>query len=87
MSIIIKGEQQRFCHISGKLGKDLKEYINGEVTHTKIPKQRKPVEEYLKLQGRFKHLFEPQRDEQTIAEIQTRVDAYWDKVERRGDID
>jgi pyruvate/2-oxoacid:ferredoxin oxidoreductase beta subunit len=60
----------------------LKEYIDGEVRHTKAPKQRKPVDEYLKLQGRFKHLFEPHRDEQGIAEIQTRIDAYWDKVGR-----
>ena len=63
----------------------LKEYIDGKVVHTKIPKknksgQRTPVEEYLKLQGRFKHLFHPQRDEQGIAEIQARIDAYWDKV-------
>jgi len=63
----------------------LKEYIDGKVVHTKIPKKdktgkRTPVEEYLKLQGRFKHLFQPQRDEAGIAEIQARVDAYWDKV-------
>ncbi|MGD8783909.1 MAG: thiamine pyrophosphate-dependent enzyme [Thioalkalispiraceae bacterium] len=58
----------------------LKEYVDGKIVHTKIPRQRKPVEEYLKLQGRFKHLFEPDRDEDTIAQIQARVDAYWDKV-------
>lgn len=63
----------------------LKEYIDGEVIHTKIPKKdksgkRTPVEEYLKLQGRFSHLFHPQRDERGIAEIQARIDAYWDKV-------
>ena len=58
----------------------LKEYIDGKVIHTKMPKQRKPVEEYLKLQGRFKHLFHPKRDEQGIAEIQARIDAYWDNV-------
>ena len=58
----------------------LKEYIDGKVVHTKIPRQRKPVEEYLKLQGRFKHLFHPQEDEQGIAEIQARIDAYWDNV-------
>lgn len=58
----------------------LKEYIDGKVVHSKIPRQRKPVEEYLKLQGRFKHLFHPQRDEQGIAEIQACIDAYWDKV-------
>jgi pyruvate ferredoxin oxidoreductase beta subunit len=58
----------------------LKEYMNGKVMHTKIPRQRKPVEEYLKLQGRFKHLFHPQTDKQGIAEIQRRIDAYWNNV-------
>ena len=58
----------------------LKEYIDGKVVHTKIVRQRKPVEDYLKLQGRFKHLFFPHRDEQGIAEIQSRIDAYWDEV-------
>jgi pyruvate ferredoxin oxidoreductase beta subunit len=63
----------------------LKEYIDGKIVHTRIPKKdktgkRTPVEEYLKLQGRFKHLFHPQRDEAGIAEIQARIDAYWDKV-------
>lgn len=63
----------------------LKEYIDGQVIHTKIPKKdkngkRTPVEEYLKLQGRFRHLFQPQRDAQGIAEIQARIDTYWDKV-------
>jgi pyruvate ferredoxin oxidoreductase beta subunit len=55
----------------------LKEYLDGKITHTKIPHPRKPVEEYLKTQGRFKHLFEPQRDEALIKEIQARVDRYW----------
>lgn len=59
----------------------LKEYIDGEVVHTKVPRKRVPVEEYLKLQGRYKHLFEPQRDEKLIAEIQARVDAYWERLE------
>jgi len=58
----------------------LKEYVDGQVIHTKIPRERKPVEEYLKLQGRYKHLFEPQRNDELIAEIQDRVDDYWSKV-------
>jgi pyruvate ferredoxin oxidoreductase beta subunit len=58
----------------------LKEYIDGKVVHTKVPKQRTPIEEYLKLQGRFRHLFEPQRDEALLAELQARVDRYWDEV-------
>ena len=60
----------------------LKEVIDGKLVHTKIPRQRKPVEDYLKLQGRFKHLFHPQPDKPAIAEIQARVDAYWENVKR-----
>lgn len=59
----------------------LKEYVDGKLTHTRIPHPRVPVEEYLKRQGRFKHLFEPERDDFTIADIQARVDAYWAEVE------
>jgi len=58
----------------------LKEYINGQVVHTRIPRERPPVEEYLRLQGRFSHLFKPETDPGLIAEIQARVDSYWDKV-------
>jgi pyruvate ferredoxin oxidoreductase beta subunit len=49
--------------------------------HTKVPRQRPPVEEYLQLQGRFKHLFAPERNEKLLAEIQARVDAYWQGIE------
>jgi len=56
----------------------LKEYVDGEVVHTKPPRKRVPVEEYLQKQGRFAHLFQPQRNETLLAEIQGRVDAYWD---------
>jgi pyruvate ferredoxin oxidoreductase beta subunit len=55
----------------------LKEYVDGQVVHTKVPKERLPVEEYLKIQGRFSHLFEPERNDKIIGEIQARVDAYW----------
>ncbi len=59
----------------------LKEYIDGKVVHTKIPKKRLPVEEYLKRQGRFNHLFEPKRNDTLIQEIQDSVDRYWQEVE------
>lgn len=55
----------------------LKEYADGKVAHTHVPHPRLPVEEYLKTQGRFRHLFEPKRDEAMLAEIQAHVDAYW----------
>ena len=59
----------------------LKEYIDGQVIHTKIPKQRQPVETYLEKQGRFAHLFEPQRNEQLLQELQNSVDNYWAEIE------
>ncbi len=58
----------------------LKETINGKVVHTKIPHERLPVEDYLKMQGRFRHLFEPARNEAMIADIQQRIDAYWQDI-------
>jgi pyruvate ferredoxin oxidoreductase beta subunit len=69
----------------GKLAVDtgiwpLKEYIDGEVIHTKIPHKRRPVEAYLKQQGRFTHLFEPKRNDKLLQEIQDRIDAYWEGV-------
>ncbi|HZT05878.1 MAG TPA: thiamine pyrophosphate-dependent enzyme [Chloroflexota bacterium] len=60
----------------------LKEYVDGKVVHTWTPRPRLPVEEYLKRQGRFRHLFEPSRDDATIAEIQRQIDEYWVSVER-----
>ena len=58
----------------------LKEYVDGKVTHSRIPHPLVPVEEYLKTQGRFRHLFEPQREEETLQRIQARVDDYWHGV-------
>jgi pyruvate ferredoxin oxidoreductase beta subunit len=55
----------------------LKEYVDGRVVHTIVPHPRLPVEEYLGTQGRFRHLFEPVRDEAQIAAIQQAVDDYW----------
>jgi pyruvate ferredoxin oxidoreductase beta subunit len=58
----------------------LKEAVYGAVLHTRLPRAFKLVEEYLKRQGRFRHLFAPQRDEDTIATIQTTVNEYWKTV-------
>jgi len=59
----------------------LKEYVDGAVVHTKTPRKREPVESYLERQGRFAHLFEPRRQDELLAEIQGRIDRYWDAVE------
>jgi pyruvate ferredoxin oxidoreductase beta subunit len=58
----------------------LKEFLGGDVVHTKPPRQRLPVETYLKRQGRFTHLFEPQRNDKVLSEIQAQVDIYWKNV-------
>ena len=59
----------------------LKEYIDGKIIHTKVPKKRLPVEEYLNKQGRFAHLFKPERNDELINDIQQRLDAYWLSVD------
>jgi len=47
----------------------LYEYENGKITVNFMPKERKPIEEYLKKQGRFSHLTKAQ-----ILQIQKEVD-------------
>ncbi|MCL6622887.1 MAG: pyruvate synthase subunit beta [Syntrophobacterales bacterium] len=59
----------------------LKEYVDGRVVHTRIPHPRLPVEEYLKRQGRFAHLFQPVRQEALLRELQALVDEYWAGIE------
>ncbi len=46
------------------------EIINGKVTNVGKIRTKLPVEEYLKLQGRFKHLFKKGRPSPEVAEIQ-----------------
>ncbi|WP_305907242.1 thiamine pyrophosphate-dependent enzyme [Methylomarinum sp. Ch1-1] len=59
----------------------LKEYSDGQVVHSKIPKNRLPVEDYLQRQGRFAHLFKPQRNEALLQGIQRRIDDYWRDID------
>lgn len=62
----------------------LKEWADGRLVHTHVPRPRKPVEEYLKRQERFAHLFGSERKTTIIEEIQTRVDRYWAEATRDG---
>ena len=53
----------------------LLEYINGElVNKLKVPEATPKVDEYLSLQGRFKHLFQTEQGKQQIAHIQEIAD-------------
>lgn len=50
------------------------EMENGEIKDAKKIKDRKPVEEYLQVQGRFEHLFEKEEGEEVIEELQRVAD-------------
>lgn len=58
----------------------LLEWADGALAATKVPHPRLPVEEYLRPQGRFRHLFEPVRNDAAIAAIQASVDARWRSI-------
>lgn len=46
------------------------------------PRRKLPIAEYLKLQGRFAHLFKPEY-QNLVAEIQAEVDRRWEELLRR----
>jgi pyruvate ferredoxin oxidoreductase beta subunit len=57
------------------------EIENGEYNLTYKPRRKKkPVEEWLQRQGRFSHLFKPEKDEEAIAKIQEDIDKQWNKL-------
>jgi pyruvate ferredoxin oxidoreductase beta subunit len=53
----------------------LLEWVNGELVDVKKIRRPKPVEEYLKIQGRYKHLFKKPDGGNVIKEIQSMADA------------
>ena len=63
----------------------LYEVENGVWRLTYMPKKKLPVEEFLRLQGRFKHMFKP-GNEWMLEEAQAWVDQKWDRLlERSGE--
>ncbi|MHA2065561.1 MAG: hypothetical protein ACXABY_14395, partial [Candidatus Thorarchaeota archaeon] len=57
-----------------KLGRESKRFQD--------PAKRKPIEEFLQMQGRFSKLFKPTRDEKKIGELQDFVQHRWDVIMR-----
>jgi len=57
------------------------EATDGEVSAVSKIRERRPVEEYLQLQGRYRHLFSPERREDVLAHIQAIADR---NIERYG---
>jgi pyruvate ferredoxin oxidoreductase beta subunit len=58
----------------------LKEGRDGQVVHTVVPHRFRPVEEYLRPQARYRHLFEPVRQDEVLRRLQRDVDEYWAEV-------
>jgi len=57
----------------------LYEVVEGKWILSYQPKNKLPVEEYLKIQGRYKHLFK-KGNEELIAQIQKEVDEQWERL-------
>jgi pyruvate ferredoxin oxidoreductase beta subunit len=49
------------------------------------PQKKKPVKEYLEVQGRFRHLFTP-KYEKMVDEIQQTTDAKWNKLLKKCEV-
>ncbi|MBQ2642347.1 MAG: pyruvate ferredoxin oxidoreductase [Eubacterium sp.] len=58
----------------------LYEVVDGKYIINYEPKERLPIEEFLKTQGRFKHLFKPE-NEHLIEQFQKEVDRRWEDLQ------
>ncbi|EKE18738.1 MAG: hypothetical protein ACD_9C00253G0003, partial [uncultured bacterium] len=61
----------------------LYEIEDGKYTINQTPKERKPIEEFLKTQGRFKHLF-ADKNKSVIEDIQKKLDENWEKLVKKA---
>ncbi len=64
----------------------LYEIEDGKLKINYKPREKKPVEEWLKGQGRFKHQFSP-KNEHLVAEIQADIDRRWEALLKREEDD
>ena len=61
------------------------EIVEGNLTLSYIPKEKLPVEEFLKVQGRFSHMF-AKGSEHLIVEYQNQVDKTWKLLQNLNEI-
>jgi pyruvate ferredoxin oxidoreductase beta subunit len=61
----------------------LYEVVEGRYKITYKPKERVPIEEWLKPQGRFRHLFKTEEGKKLIQELQEAVDRHWEELLRK----
>jgi pyruvate ferredoxin oxidoreductase beta subunit len=82
-------EPQLTCEI-GRLAADtcvwpLYEVVNGEYRITYKPKEKKPVTEWIKPQGRFRHLSKPE-NKNILDDIQDNVDKFWEGLLKKESV-
>jgi pyruvate ferredoxin oxidoreductase beta subunit len=63
----------------------LYEIVNGEWKVNYIPRNKLPIEDFLKKQGRFSHMFKT-GNEWMIEEAQKYVDIEWDKLLKKAKV-
>ncbi len=63
----------------------LYEVIDGKWMLNYVPKKKLPIEDFLRPQKRFKHLFKPGRED-LLARFQTEVDRQWEALRRRCEL-
>ena len=61
----------------------LYEVVEGVYKVNYKPKEKLPIEEWLKPQGRFRHLFKSEEGKKLIAELQAAVDRHWEELLRK----
>ncbi len=64
----------------------LYEIENGKLTINYKPKNKKPLTEWMKLQGRFKHLFKPE-NEHILQQLQQGIDCKWNNLLKREEVE
>jgi pyruvate ferredoxin oxidoreductase beta subunit len=62
----------------------LYEYQDGKYRITVKPKEKKPITEFMNMQGRFGHLFK-WKDDVPIKEYQAEVDTIWERLLKRSE--
>ncbi len=63
----------------------LYEIEDGVTKITFTPKEKKPIADFLKTQGRFKHLFKPE-NEWMIKKLQEDIDREWERLQKQASI-
>jgi len=61
------------------------EFEDGKYKVNHTPKEKLPVEEFLKPQGRFRHLFSHPEGKDVIAELQRHIDAKWALLQKKAE--